>query len=400
MLDIQSISKSFYGNCVLDNVSFQVHSGEVHALLGENGAGKSTIIKILSGIYMKDKGKVYLDGEKFLATSYKEARDFGISTVFQEFSLIPYMTVWQNVFLGKEILHKTGLFNVSEMKSKTKDLLKEINITIDIEKKIHHLSIADKQFIEIIKALSSSARVLILDEPTSTLTPDSVECLFKVVEQLKQQGIHILFISHHLEEILKFCDKVSVLRDGVLVDTVVVDDNLSKEKLIAMMIGREAELMFPPKVRPQEKVICSIYKQKSNKDKVLDLKEKEILGVFGLVGAGRTELLEETVGLRKNTNFQLERNGQRQQAKIFEQAFKAGFGFLPEDRKHNGILRDFSVVQNATINNCEGVFLVNLKKEEKKIQRTIDRIRLKYTNGKQKIRYLSGGNQQKVIVMR
>ena len=300
VLRLEQISKRFPGVNALTNIDLSVGKGEIHALLGENGAGKSTLMKILSGIYQPDEGRILLDGKEHNFASYNEAVAAGVSIIFQEFSLIPYLNAVENIYLGREYTNSLGFLTRATMRKEAAALFEKLGINIDMEVPVCQLSVAQQQFVEIAKALSLNARILILDEPTATLTPSEAEHLFGIMRDLKAHGVTMVFISHHLEEIFEICDRITVLRDGNYVGTTDVQDT-DVDKLVEWMVGRRLEQAFPPKPEAQKnprKVLEARNVQLSEGAPInsFTLHEGEILGFAGLVGSGRSELARAVIG--------------------------------------------------------------------------------------------------------
>ncbi|QEN08123.1 sugar ABC transporter ATP-binding protein [Oceanispirochaeta crateris] len=403
ILRVENICKSFSTVEVLHNVSFGINRGEVLGLIGENGAGKSTMMKILSGIYEPTTGDIYFEGKPIVVGNTASAKKIGISIIPQEFNLINDLTVSDNVFLGSEIRKKSGFLDKDAMKKKTGVLLKSLEVEISPDEKIENLSGAEKQMVEISKALAFESKVLIMDEPTSVLTSHEINILFKLMKKLKEKGLTIVYISHKLKEVKEICDRVLVLRDGNFVLDANIE-SISPEEMAQSMVGRELSQIFPPKVQPESEVVFKVENICVDglvRGVSFDLRKGEILGLGGLVGAGRTEVSEAIMGLRKMSEGKVVLNGETLQIRHPEDAVKAGLGYLSEDRQGSGIITSFSVARNTT--------LVSLPRYSNNSLRWIDKARelkssekyknlfnLKTTSLHTALEFLSGGNQQKV----
>lgn len=408
MLEMKGVRKAFGPIEVLHGVDLEVRNGEVHALLGENGAGKSTMMKILCGIISADEGKICIDGKQQNFTSYNQAIEAGIGIVFQEFSLIPYLNAVENIFLGRELRNRFGMLDRRAMRERAKQVLDRLGVNVPLDLPVVQLSIASQQFVEIAKALSLNARILILDEPTATLTPSEVEHLFKVMRDLRDQGVAIVFISHHLEEIFEICDRITVLRDGDYVgtkETAQIDTN----RLVEMMVGRRIEQNFPPKPKPTQtpEVVVNARKIRLRKNgpvSTFKLHKGEILGFAGLVGSGRTETALSIMGAYPAAEVTVEINGNPKTPANPTEALARGIGLLPESRKEQGLITPFSIAQNVSLNNYGkyrtlGLFL-DLRAELHHTRKVMNDVRVKAPGPHAACDTLSGGNQQKVVIAR
>ncbi|NML34467.1 sugar ABC transporter ATP-binding protein [Paraburkholderia antibiotica] len=407
ILRLESVSKTFPGVKALSGIDLSIRRGEVHALLGENGAGKSTLMKILCGIYQADEGRIYIEGSKRNFSGYKDAIQAGIGIIFQEFSLIPYLTAVENIFLGRYQTNSIGLMSKAAMKHAARELFEELGVEINLNVPICELSVAQQQFVEIGKALSLKARILVLDEPTATLTPNEAEHLFKVMRDLRAKGVAMIFISHHLEEIFEICDRISVLRDGAnagFADVATID----VAQLVEMMVGRKIEKNFPPKptrIRGARKVleVPEIQLAKGGAVNRFDLYQGEILGFAGLVGSGRTELALGMMGADPVHKKRVLLNGTETSLKDPTEALASGIGLLPESRKVEGLVTDFSIRFNISINNLKKYgkrALISLAAEKKSTSELCRRVGVKAPSIESCVATLSGGNQQKVVIAR
>lgn len=409
LLKIEGISKSFPGVKALDNINFEVLEGEVHAVVGENGAGKSTLMNILSGVYTPDSGKLYFYGKEIYFKDPKHAQDTGIAMIHQELSLAIHLKVMENIYLGRLKRNKLGFVNYKEVYSMCKNELVCLGINdIDPDMLIKELSVSQMQMVEIAKALSFKSKLIIMDEPTSSLTKKESEMLFATIRSLKKSGVSILYISHRMEEIFEISDRVTVLRDGTYISTMNTKDTIPKE-LVSFMVGREFNRTFHREnknVCDGEKPILEIqglsYGKKVN-NVSFKLHLGEVVALTGLVGAGRSEVVQTIFGLHKKSYGKIYFNGELIDIKSPTQAIKLGIGLVPEGRKTQGLFLGMKVRENITIANlprlCKMLFVMK-RKEFEKAEEYISTLRVKTTNMEQQVRNLSGGNQQKTIIAR
>ncbi|WP_367398221.1 sugar ABC transporter ATP-binding protein [Paenibacillus sp. MSJ-34] len=403
ILEIKNVSKTFSGVKALSDISFDVRKGEILGLIGENGAGKSTLIKILAGAHQKDSGEILLNGEPFEVRHPIEAQNLGLSVIYQEFNLIPSLSVVENIYLGKLPL-KNGLVNWKKLKEDAIQVLEQLNLDINVMEKVSNLSVAKQQMVEISKALATKANVLIMDEPTATLTGEETEILLRQVRELKAKGITIIFVSHRLEELFSVCDRIAVLRDGTYVGTKDTCD-LTKDSLIEMMVGRPLDQTFPEKEVKEFKeevlAVKGLCRGKYVKNVSFTLHKGEILGVAGLVGAGRTELARLIFGADRPDAGEIFLRSKAVTFKSPHQAIKNGIGLVPEDRKNQGLVIELSVRENAMMANLGNAIvngLVHPKKEIEITEKYIQELQIKTSNVNQIVKRLSGGNQQKVVL--
>jgi ABC-type sugar transport system ATPase subunit len=406
ILEMKNIDKHFAGVHALQDVSLTLKSGEVHALVGENGAGKSTLMKILIGLYQRDKGKIVLRGKDVYFKNVRDAQNAGISMIFQEFNQVKVMSVMENIYLGREPLTKTGSVDTKRMYADSLALLKELGVVnLDPKVKIRDLTVAKHQLVEIVKALSFNAEIIIMDEPTSALSRNEIEYLLTMIRTLREKGKCIVFISHKMEEIYGVCESVTVLRDGKFIFTGKVHDVAEKD-LIRMMVDREVNELFPKTECEIGEVVLEVKGLSSEgkfHDVSFDLRRGEILGISGLMGAGRTELVETIVGARKATAGEIYLHGKKIVNHNPGDAIKRGIAMVPEDRKKNGVFLKLSIKDNVLMSafkKClQGLFLQkNL--ELKHFTEYAQKLEIKYVNSRQVCKNLSGGNQQKVAVSR
>ncbi|SFB12188.1 ribose transport system ATP-binding protein [Lentibacillus halodurans] len=404
-VEMKGINKSFSGNQVLKNVNFSINQGEVHALVGENGAGKSTLIKILTGIHKRDQGAIKLNGEEVYFSHPKEAEQQGIMVIHQELNIIPHLTVTENMFIGKNLTYgKTGVLNTKTMRKQCEANLQKLGVSnIHPDDIAGDLSVGKQQMIEIARAISTNAELIVMDEPTAALTDREIESLFDVVESLRKQGVAVIYISHRMEEIFRICDQITVLRDGEYIGTENITD-VDFEAIVKMMVGRELGERFPEREHTAGEVIFEV-KDLARKGLFQDInfsvKEGEILGVAGLMGAGRSEMVETIFGYARKQNGRLYLNGQELTVKHPSDAIKAGIGFITEDRKSKGLLTDFSIGDNISLTNMKSISkngVISAKKEHRLIAELMDRLKVKATGAAQEAKALSGGNQQKVVI--
>ena len=400
ILSVKNIDKSFPGVRALNNVSIDCAKGTVHGIVGENGAGKSTLMKILAGVFRKDSGTVIFNGVKIESTTPVQALRRGLSIIFQEFNLVNTLTVGENVFLGR-FSEMKGMRNIHR---KARELLDSIGSTIDTHRLVGDLSAAEMQMVEITKALSYDSKLIIMDEPSSSLTADELKRLFVIIDDLRKKGVTIIYISHKLDEIFQLCDVVTIMRDGCVVDTKPVGD-LTRNEMIAKMIGREIENEYPERPRSAGETIMEVrnIRTRKLKDISFELKKGEILGFVGLVGAGRTEIVRAIYGADRAKNLNILINGRPVRIRKPAAGKRNGIGLLPEDRKLEGLVLPFSVQSNIAMSNLKKISrlgFINSSLEKKIAERQIKSLTIKTPSPKTKTKTLSGGNQQKCIMGR
>ncbi len=404
LLVMKNIHKTFPGVYALNAVNLTLERGEVHALLGENGAGKSTLIKVLGGIYTADQGEIYIEGKQVEINGVKDAQNNGIAIIHQELVLVPYMTVAENIFLGREP-GKGKLVDRAKMNADAQELLDAYDMKIDADTQINKLTIAQQQMVEIVKAISCNSRILVMDEPTSSISDKEVTFLFETMRTLTRKGVGIIYISHKMSELEEICDRVTVMRDGTYIGTEVVKET-TKDKLIAMMVGRELTKYYTRDFMKAGDVVLkckNISDGKMVQDASFEVRKGEIVGFAGLVGAGRSELMKCIFGLTKSYNGEIYLNGEKISVKTPSDAMKKGIALVPEDRKLEGLYKAQSVKFNATIEVLDQFIkgiIVNKGKETEITQNYIDMMSTKTPSQEQLISKLSGGNQQKVMIGR
>lgn len=404
LIRTEKIRKDFSTVTVLKDISIDLQAGETLGLIGENGAGKSTLMKILSGIYQPTAGSIFLEGRPARFRGPSDAKKAGISIVPQEFNLCPDLSVSENIYLGDEIRGAGGLLDRVAMRKRTQELLAELSASIDPDARITELSAAQKQLVEICKALVHEARVLILDEPTTVLTRIEIDGLFRVMRGLRARGIALVYISHKLGEVAEICDRVAILRDGELVH-VAPASTLSLEEMAQRMVGRELSDIFPRLLEPalEAPILFEVENLSSLgafEGVTFSLRAGEVLGLAGLVGAGRTEVAEAVMGLRRSTG-RIAVAGRELRSHRPMHAVAAGIGYLSEDRQGSGVMVPFTIAENATLVSLPGysrglLGMVDRKREEASAERWKGLFSIKATSTSQRLEELSGGNQQKV----
>lgn len=406
VVEMNDISKSFFGVKVLDNVSFAVTSGEIHALAGENGAGKSTLMKILQGVYTLDSGEIQVAGEKASIHSFQDARKYGIGMVFQEFSLVPELSVAQNIFLDREHKNRFHLFDEKETIRQSKLVMEELGLDIDVTAKVSSLGRAFQQLTEIAKAIAGDAKILILDEPTASLAKEEVDALFKVLKQLTARGVSIVYISHRMDEIYRICDRITILRDGKKIAVSLLSE-ISPQEIIAHITGRKDVEMLTHEGKSVLRSSTPIFEASGIKvgSRVNNVSFKlypgEILGLAGLMGSGRTELVRAIFGLDKKDGGALKIDGQEVVIKNPREAIAHGFALIPEDRRRQGLVMEHSVKQNilaANLSSLSHLNFLSFSKINNVVQDSIESFEVRPSDANREVRLLSGGNQQKVVI--
>jgi ribose transport system ATP-binding protein len=402
LLEMQQISKSYPGVQALDKIQFDLAPGEVHALVGENGAGKSTLMKILAGAEMRDSGEIIIAGESVNFTSPHDSKTHGVALIYQEFNLIPELTVAENIFLGIEPTQ--GLFiDRKKLYADAAQILNRIGVEVDLHAQIKNISVAQQQIVEIAKALTFNTRIIAMDEPSATLTEHELRKLFELINKLKTSGIGIIYISHRLEEIFHIADRVTVFRDGKHIHTDTIE-NLDKDKIIHLMVGRALEEEFPTIQIARGKKLLTV--QNLNSDSKLkninfELYQGEILGITGLVGAGRTELARAIFGADSVSEKTLILEDQRIEINSPQDAIRHGIGLLTEDRKNQGLILGMAIYENITLTHLDKLVkngFIQHRREYQIARNYMKDIRIKAPSEFQFVKNLSGGNQQKVVV--
>ncbi|MGI6170030.1 MAG: sugar ABC transporter ATP-binding protein [Christensenellales bacterium] len=405
LLNMLNVTMEFPGVLALDNVCFNLRRGEVHVLLGENGAGKSTLMKILSGAYKKTRGTIIYKGETIDIHDVHHAQELGIGIIYQELNLLHNLSVAENIYVGRQPKTKSGKIDWKRMYNDAANLLDELGVDLDPRAPVRDLGVGQQQMVEVAKAVSKNVDVLIMDEPTSSLTEKEIEQLFKLIKDLKAKGVGIIYISHRLEELERIGDRATVLRDGQYIETVVFDGKPDLDYLIKLMVGRDLAEKYPKQKVPigdvvfEAKDVCS--KKYNLKPCSFHVRSGEILGVAGLMGAGRTELMRVVTGADHMDSGKINLHGKEVRFRNFGDAVRNRLGFLTEDRKGQGLVLSFDVKTNITLAAREKVVkrgIIDLKLERSVGSQMVDALRIKTPNLRQRVNFLSGGNQQKVVL--
>lgn len=405
LIVVRNLNKSFPGVHALVDVEFDLYPGEVHTLVGENGAGKSTLMKVLSGVYQKDSGEVLLDGKPVAINNPRTAQKLGISIIHQELNLMNHLTAAQNIFIGREPKNALGFLDEKALNKKAVELFTLLKMDIDPRVKIGELTIAKQQMVEIVKALSYDARVLIMDEPTAALNEAEIEELFTIIRQLRAKGVGIVYISHRMDELFKISDRITVMRDGQRIDTLKVGET-NLDHIIALMVGRTIEASAPQIDLAAEKPVVfqvkGLNRGKILKDICFEAKKGEILGFAGLMGAGRTEAARAIFGADPIDSGEIRVNGAKVTIRRPSDAVRHGIGYLSEDRKRFGVAIGMTVEENAAMASMDRFTgfagFVKTKEIRRATTEVADKLSIKTPSLQQKLKFLSGGNQQKVVV--
>ena len=406
ILQMKHITKKFPGVTALKSVNFDLNQGEVHALVGENGAGKSTLIKILGGAILKTNGEILIEGKQVDIHNPLKAQSLGIAIIYQELMLAPTLSAAENILLGQFPRKWKVFVDRKRVKKRTKELVEMLGMNFDVDKQLSLLTVAQQQMVEVAKALSMDARIIVMDEPSAVLTTHELDKLFEMIAKLKNKGVSFIYISHRLEEIFRIADRVTILRDGQLQKTHEVS-NVKQSEIVKQMVGRDIKKSVDNINKSDEtKIVLEIVDLKSDRLPYpvnLKLFKGEILGIAGLVGAGRTELVRAIFGADKIRAGKILINGRDEKINSPVDAVKLGIGFVPEDRKSHGLLMDMNVSENITITNLKDITsfgFIKFAKEKDDVLSLISRLKIKLSSAQQNIKSLSGGNQQKVILAR
>ena len=406
LLEMKNICKSFSGVSVLKNNHLELEAGEVHALLGENGAGKSTLIKILGGVYTKDSGQILVDGKEVEITDVESAEEHGIRIIHQELMLIPEMTIAENIFIGQEPKTKAGVVDKKKMNEMAQKFLYSMHLELKATQLIRDLNIAQQQMVEIIRAISFGAKIIVMDEPTSSLTENEVDALFDAIRDLKAKNVGIIYISHRMAELDAITDRITVMRDGEYIDTVVTKET-THDDLVSLMVGRKLGDLYQKHENYTNDIVLKVENLASGKEVQnvnFELRKGEVLGFSGLVGSGRSETMECIFGLRHKDSGHIYIENKEVDIKNVKAAISAGIGLVPEDRKQSGIYPIQGIRFNATIEILDKFLKkgrYSRKKEIELARKYVDDVmQTKYSSIEQEIGKLSGGNQQKVIISR
>lgn len=401
ILELKHISKQYTGVKALDDVSMSFRRGEVHALMGENGAGKSTLIKTLSGAIQPNDGEIVFEGTTYTHMEPHQAMELGIHVIYQEFNMMPELSVAENIFMGQQ-LGGGVLFNKSITEERAQKILDGMHVKINARETVKNLSVANMQLVEIAKALTRDVKVLVMDEPTAPLTDAEVETLFEIVQMLKSKGVTIVYISHRIAEVFQISDRVSVLRDGRFIKTVMTNE-VDRDELIRLMVGREVSDTYPKRDFAPGEVVLELRDVCGNgvENVSFAVRSGEIFGLSGLVGAGRTETMRMIFGADPIDSGEVLLNGQPVHPKHPAEAVKLGIGLIPEDRKQQGLLLDLPIFTNismATMRDISHFTVVNSRAEKENVNRLVEAVTIKTPSIAQLVRNLSGGNQQKVVL--
>lgn len=401
VLSLENITKKYPGVLALNNVSIDFLAGEVHALLGENGAGKSTLIKAVAGAIDTDSGIIKIKGKEYHKINPSLSRSLGIEVIYQELNLVPALSVAENIYLCEKS-ENSILFSAKEIEKKAAKVLDQFGVDIDPRSIVHDLSIADQQIVEIAKAVSKNVKILIMDEPSAPLSVSEVEMMFKIINQLKNNNVTVIYISHRLEEVFRISDRVSVMRDGCYVATKYTNET-NRQELINLMVGRELKENYPPRKNPPGEITLEVNNLSGNGNRKISfsVRKGEILGISGLVGAGRTELAQLLFGASHIEEGEILINGNPVKIKSPSDAIKHKMGFLTEDRKGQGLFLELAVKWNIVfpiVKNISKFGVVNTKKENEIASHFKERINIKTPSLSQQVINLSGGNQQKVVL--
>ena len=403
ILELKGITKIFPGVKALDNVHFSLKEGEIHALMGENGAGKSTFIKVITGVHQAEEGEIFINGEKVSIKTPKDAQRLSIAAIYQHGTAYQHLSVTENIFMGHEKMTKLHTINWRQMHKDAAELLTQLGCSIDPHSTMGNLTVADQQIVEIAKAISTNAKIIIMDEPTASLSKRECEELYRITEQLRDEGRSIIFISHRFEDMYRLASRVTVLRDAQYIGTWDVD-GISNEVLISKMVGREISQIYPKKQVPRGEEVLRVEGLSRTgyfKDVSFAVHKGEILAMTGLVGAGRTEVCQGIMGIEKLDSGKIFLEGKELKIKHPSDAMDAGIGYLPEDRHKQGLILDWSLGQNVTLATLEQfttATVINRKKENVKAKELLELVKTKALSVFDKASSLSGGNQQKVIV--
>lgn len=402
IVEFRNITKAFSGNKALDSVSLKIKKGEVHCFLGENGAGKSTLIKVLTGVIHADQGEILLNGEPVAIRDIRHSRELGIGTVFQENSLIPHLTIAENIYLTGEP-KKCGMIDYAKMNEETVKWGRELGLELDPQRKVLELSVAQQQIVEIVKVFSQSPQIVVLDEPTSSLSDNEIHNLFQIVNRMKEKGVTFIYISHRMEEIQTIGNGGSVLRDGKFITAIEDVKKISMDEIISYIVGRPLDQVYPErKVKVGD--VCFEVKNLSVPNKIYDIsftvRKGEVLGFSGLVGAGRTETAKAIFGALRKSEGEIYINGNKVEIHNCSDAIHHGIGLLTENRKEEGLFLTKSVAWNtvsASLKKIKKHGILNFKKEQSLVYEYIGALNIKVPSVEREVKYLSGGNQQKVV---
>ncbi|QGU94655.1 ATP-binding cassette domain-containing protein [Clostridium bovifaecis] len=401
VLRLENVVKVFPGVKALDNVRLDVRKGEVHALCGENGAGKSTLMKIISGAQGYTSGKMYFEEKEVKFSSTKEAQDMGISMIYQEFNLIPYLSIAENIFLGRQPMNKFGIIDWNKLNEEAKKLLERVGLNVNPTTLVKDISVAEAQMVEIVKCLSINSKVIIMDEPTAALLDEEIEKLFENIRKLTSEGIAVIYISHRMEEIFEITDRITVFRDGKYIKTMDTKDT-NNDELVSLMVGKNIMDLYPKRNFNGEENILAVNNMriKNVKDLSFDLKKGEILGIYGLLGSGTIELSKAIFGFYEDYKGEIYIEGKKVHIRKPLDAIENGISLVPDDRKNEGLILIRSIKENvslASLDKIKNNSLLNDSKEKEMVDRQVKQLNIKISSPEQAVGNLSGGNQQKVV---
>lgn len=401
ILELEHISKLYPGVVALDDVSFSIEEGQVHALMGENGAGKSTLIKVISGAIKPEQGTIIIGNERYQSLTPALSKEKGVGVIYQEFNLVPTMSVVENIFLGEKIGSKLTP-DFKKMREMAREIFDEFGVDIDVDEMVSELTPGKQQLVEIAKTLTRNVKLIIMDEPSASISVADVKTLFDIIVKLKKKGVTIIYISHRMEEVFEIADAVSIMRDGHYIGTCDMKD-VTRKELITMMVGRELNESYPERNTPKGKCVLEVEHLYGNGDRDISfsLHQGEILGIAGLVGAGRTELAKVIYGAAKMDHGVIKVDGKPVKIRTPHDAIEAGIGYIPEDRKNEGAFLEFPIDWNISIMCLEKYskrMVVEVKKIEELVEEFQIKLGIKTPSIKQYVKNLSGGNQQKVVV--
>ncbi|MGW0517666.1 sugar ABC transporter ATP-binding protein [Crossiella sp. NPDC003009] len=401
LLRVEGVTKRFTGALALANVDLEVRAGEVHVLLGENGAGKSTLVKVLAGVHKPDAGKVFLAGEQVKVTSPQHARSLGLAVIYQELTLVSQLSVAENLFLGRQP-RRFGVIDHRRMRRDAVPLLERVGLRVDPATPVHRLGIAQQQMVEIARALDQDARILVLDEPTAVLTESETDRLLEIMDQLRRQGVGLVFITHHLEEIRRIADRITVLRDGRSVG--VLPAGSTEDEMVQLMVGRTIEEQYPRRAEEGGAVALKVEKltrKGAFTDVSFEVRAGEVLGIAGLVGSGRTEVARAIFGVDGYDSGRVEVAGRQLPPGNVKATMRAGLGLVPEDRKGQGLVLTSSVGENlglVTLRGASHLGLIDRRGQQRKADEIAGKLRVRCSGLGQTVKELSGGNQQKIAI--
>ena len=404
VLETRGITKSFYGNQVLTDINFSCAAGEIHTLVGENGAGKSTLMRILSGVYQPTAGEILLFGKPVTFSDTLQAQKAGISIIHQEFNLVPYLSVAENIFLGRQKRKKHGGMDYAAMRERTRELSRMMNMELDPEEKVVELTVAQQQMVEIMKAIELDTQIIIMDEPTAALTPVEVGSLFQTMRRLRDAGRTIIYISHRLNEVFEISDRITVLKDGVITATRRTEET-TKDEVVSLMVGRKLDHIFPPRDEPKpgETVLEAVGLQiaQGKAAASFQVRAGEILGITGLEGQGQREILRALFGLHRLCAGEIRMGGGAVRFQTTRDAMRRGITFLTDDRKNEGLCLDQPIYRNIAlpvIRRLKKCGCITVSQEKREAQQYVELMNIKAESADQLVRRLSGGNQQKVLL--